>query len=119
MSARTLQDLWLSSSLLLPIVSLTQDWIGGVHLNFGMTKDPQPGSGKYDPHTFCSGHACTAVISLFYRMLSMFLSLKIGQAARGHVTYVDSEIQHVTKNRFFGLAMKFCLMAYQPALFEI
>ena len=80
MSARTLQDLWLSSSLLLPIVSLTQDWIGGVHLNFGMTKDPQPGSGKYDPHTFCSGHACTAVISLFYRMLSMFLSLKIGQA---------------------------------------
>ena len=62
MSARTLQDLWLSSFLLLPIVSLTQGWIGGVHLNFGMTKDPQPGSGKYDPHTFCSGHACTAVI---------------------------------------------------------
>ena len=27
--------------------------------------------------------------------------------------------QHVTKNRFFGLARKFCLMAYQPVLFEI
>ena len=36
----------------------------GVHLYFRMTKDPQPGSGKYDPRTFCSGHASMAVISL-------------------------------------------------------
>ena len=51
---------------ILLIVSLTQDLTGGVHSYFGMTKDPQPGSGKYGPHIFCSGHACTAVISLFY-----------------------------------------------------
>ena len=62
-----------------PDCSLTQGWTGGVHSNFEMTKDPQPGSGKYGPHTFCSGHACTAVISLFYLMLSMFLSLKVEQ----------------------------------------
>ena len=49
---------------ILLIVSLTQGWTGGVHSYFGMTKDPQPGSGKYGPHTFCSGYACTAFISL-------------------------------------------------------
>ena len=42
-----------------PDCSLTQGWTGGVHSNFEMTKDPQPGSGKYGPHTFCSGYACT------------------------------------------------------------
>ena len=66
-----------------PDCSLAQGWTGGVHLNFEMTKDPQPWSGKHGPHTFCSGHACTctctAVISLFYRKLSMFLSLKVEQ----------------------------------------
>ena len=51
---------------ILLIVSLIQGLIGGVHSYFGMTEDPQLGSGKYGPHTFCSGHACTAVISLFY-----------------------------------------------------
>ena len=51
----------------------------GVYLNFEMIKDPQPWSGKYGPHTFCSGHTFTAVISLFYRMLLMFLSLKVEQ----------------------------------------
>ena len=65
---------------ILLIVSLTQGLTEGVHSYFGMTKVPQPGSGKYGLYTFCSGYACTAVISLFYRMLSMFLSLKIGQA---------------------------------------
>ena len=30
-------------------------------------------------HFVVGMHACMAVISLFYRMLSMFLSLKIGQ----------------------------------------
>ena len=44
---------------ILPIVSLTQGLTGGVHSYFGVTKDPQPGSGKYGPHTFCSGHAYT------------------------------------------------------------
>ena len=42
-----------------PDCSLAQGWTGGVHSNFEMTKDPQPGSGKCGPHTFCSGHACT------------------------------------------------------------
>ena len=46
--------------------SLTQDWTGGVHSYFEMTKDPQPATDKYGPHTFCSGHVCTAVISPFY-----------------------------------------------------
>ena len=67
-----------------PDCSLAQGWTGGVHLNFEMTKDPQPGSGKYSPHTFCSGHAFRAVISLFYRMLSMFLSLKVEQRLNTH-----------------------------------
>ena len=40
---------------------------------FWMTKDPQPGSGKYGPHTCCSGHACTAFIFL---NAIVFLSLK-------------------------------------------
>ena len=44
--------------------SFTQGWTGGVHSCLGITKDPQPGSGKYGPHTFCSGHSCTAFISL-------------------------------------------------------
>ena len=51
---------------ILLIVSLTQDWTRGVHSYFGMTKDPQPGSGKYGAHTFCSRHACMALISLLY-----------------------------------------------------
>ena len=48
------------------IVSLTQGLTGGVHSYFGVTKDPQLESGKYGPHTFYNGHACTAVISLLY-----------------------------------------------------
>ena len=67
-----------------PDCSLSQGWTGSVHSNFEMTKDPQPGSGKYAPHTFCSGHAFTAVISLFYRMLSMFLLLKVEQRLWTH-----------------------------------
>ena len=43
--------------------SLTQGWTGGVDAYFRMTKDPQPGGGKYGPHTFSSRHACTAFIS--------------------------------------------------------
>ena len=43
-----------------------------------MTKDPLPGSGKYGPHTFYSGLTCMAVISLFFLLLWMFLSLKVG-----------------------------------------
>ena len=58
---------------------LTHGWTGVVDAYFRMTKDPQPGSDKYGPHTFFSGHACTAFISLLYGMLSMFLSLKFGQ----------------------------------------
>ena len=41
--------------------SHTQSWTGGVDTYFLMTKDPQPGTGKCGPHTFCSGHVCTAV----------------------------------------------------------
>ena len=37
--------------------------------------------------------------------------IELPKAARGHATYVDSEIQHVTKN---WLAMKFCLTTCQP-----
>ena len=44
--------------------SLTQGWTGGVHSYFWMTKDPRPGSGKYSPHTFFIGQACTAFFSL-------------------------------------------------------
>ena len=44
--------------------SHTQSWTGGVDTYFLMTKDPQPGTGKCGPHTFCSGHVCKAVISL-------------------------------------------------------
>ena len=55
---------------ILLIVSLTQGLTGGVHSYFGMTKDPQPGSGKYGPHTFCSGYASTAVISLYIKCFS-------------------------------------------------
>ena len=64
---------------ILLIASLNQGLTGGVHSYFGMTNDPQPGSGKYGLHTFCSWHACTAVISLFYLMLLMFVSFKVGQ----------------------------------------
>ena len=53
-------------AVIFSILSLTQGLTGGVHSYFGMTKDPQPGSGKYGPHTFSSGHACMVVISLFY-----------------------------------------------------
>ena len=56
---------------ILLIVSLTQGLIGGVHSYFGMTKDPQPGSGKYGLHTYRSGYACTAVISLFLLNVSL------------------------------------------------
>ena len=59
---------------ILLIVSLTQGLTGGVHSYFRMTKDLQPGSGKYGPHTFCSRHVCTAVISLLLNV-----SLKVGQ----------------------------------------
>ena len=45
-------------------VSLTQGWTGVVDAYFWMTKDPQPGTGKYGPHTFCGEYACTAFISL-------------------------------------------------------
>ena len=38
-------------------VSLTQVWTWGVDAYLKMTKDPQPGSGKYGPHTFFSGHS--------------------------------------------------------------
>ena len=37
--------------------SLTHGWTGGVYSYFAMTYDSHPGSGKYGPHTFCSGHA--------------------------------------------------------------
>ena len=50
---------------ILLIVSPTQGLIGRIHMYTWMIEDPQPGSGKYGPHTFFSGHACTTVISLF------------------------------------------------------
>ena len=51
---------------ILVILCLTQGWTGGVNSYFGMTKNPQPRSGKYGPQTFCNGHASTTVISLLY-----------------------------------------------------
>ena len=42
--------------------SLTHGWTGGVYSYFAMTYDSHPGSGKYGPHTLCSGH--WTVISL-------------------------------------------------------
>ena len=52
-----------------PDCSLTQGLTGGVHLNFEMTKDPQPWRGKYGPHTFCSGHAHVHVYGCHFSIL--------------------------------------------------
>ena len=44
--------------------------------------------------------------------------IKPPKAARGHVTYVDGEIQHMLLKIDFWLAIKFCLMTCQPVLFK-
>ena len=58
-------------------VSLTQGWTGSICTYCRAPKDPQPSTGRYDWHTFCSGLTCAADISLIYWTLTMFFSLEV------------------------------------------